>query len=90
MRQGVKSQHVHTTGLLSSAPTSGDTMERKRIARYCVGNGHLNKENAWAARGQEVIVCHANKQLHDREVTNSETSMETTSSLLGVGTSRRN
>ena len=65
---------VHTTGLLSSAPTSGDMMKKKQIARYCVGNRHLNRDNAWTARGQKVILHHANKQLHDEEVTNSETS----------------
>ena len=55
MRQGVKSHstsHVYTTGLLLSAPTSGDMMDKKRIARYCIGNGHLNEDNAWTARGQ--------------------------------------
>ena len=91
MRQGVKSQstpRVHTTGLLSSAPTSGDTMEKKRIARYCVGNGHLNGDNAWTARGREVILRQVNKQLHDGEITNSGTSMETSASSLGVGNTK--
>jgi len=46
--------------------TSGDTMEKKRIARYCLGNGDLNGDNAWAARDQEVILRHAKKQTRQR------------------------
>ena len=51
--------------------------------RYCVGNRRLNGDNTWIARGQEVILHHANKQLHNGEVTNSETSMETLASSVG-------
>jgi len=70
--------------LLSSAPTNGDTMEKKQIARYCVGNGHLKGDNTRTARGQEVILGTPTSR-HDGEVTNSGTLMETSASSLGVG-----
>ena len=72
MRQGVKSHstpRVHTSGLLSSVPTSGVTMEKKRLASYCVGNKHLDRDDASPGSSvvivpdsqvsQEVILCHA-------------------------------
>ena len=46
------------------------------------------KFNSWTARGQEVILRHADKQLHDGEITNSGTSMETSVCSLGVGNTK--